>query len=58
MPDTLHATYGGYSYELIIGDNEACVIQYSPTDNNYESRWFNNIKDAMAWWRELTDPEH
>ena len=56
MPDHFHANYSGYSYELIIGEQEACAIQYSPTDGEYQARWFANIADAMAWWRELTEP--
>ena len=57
MPDQFHANYGGYFYELIVGEVEACVIQFSPTDGEYEARWFGSITDAMGWWNELTDPD-
>ena len=53
MTDNFHANYGGYSYELIVGENEACVIEFSPTDNGYSARWFDSTTDAMAWWAEL-----
>jgi hypothetical protein len=55
MPDKFHAHFDGYSYELIVGEQEACVIQLS-TDGSYEARWFGSITDAMSWWRELNDP--
>ena len=56
MPDQFHAHYGGYTYELIVGEAEACVIQFSPAGGSYEARWFADIPTAMAWWRELTEP--
>ena len=57
MPDQFHANYGGYFYELIVGEVEACVIQFSPTDGEYQARWFGNITDAMSWWKELNAPD-
>ena len=54
MPDQLHTTLDGHSYELIIGENEACAIEHS-TDGSYQTRWFVSITDAMRWWTELTD---
>ena len=55
MPDKFHTHYGGHSYEQIVGEQEACVIQLS-TDGSNEARWFADIPTAMAWWRELTEP--
>lgn len=55
MPDIFRASYSGHFYELYVGEEEACAIQYSPTDGSYEARWFPTIKDAMSWWGELNE---
>ncbi len=57
MPDEFYANHNGRVYQLIVGEQEACAIQFSPTDGEYQARWFGNITDAMSWWKELNAPD-